>query len=77
MSSRDTLALSALGWGYTVSRNISTGADTYERPTRTITVVFDTAGEVTSVVSSDEKHYEPTINGAASALQPDDPAKWG
>jgi hypothetical protein len=67
----------ALGMGYRVSRNISTGSDTYERPTRTITVGFDTASEVTSVVSTDEQNYEPTVTGVAMALQPDHAAEWG
>jgi hypothetical protein len=68
MSSRDTLALLALNSGYAVSRNISTEADTYKRPLRTLTVEFDAAGEVERVDSSDGMWFAPTTTGVVQAL---------
>jgi len=71
VTSRDTLASNALGFGWTVSRDISAGTDTYTRPLRTLTVGFDATGEeVTSAESSDGTYVPATVAGVQLALNP-------
>lgn len=68
MSERETLALQGLTAGNTVSWNLATSTDTYERPGRTVAVTFDPNTNVAKIVSSDGEWFASTLDGAMRAI---------
>jgi hypothetical protein len=71
---RSQIEIAATKLGFRISRNIATGADTYERPGWAVVVIYDTFGKVVEVGAEAGSLVKGDLSAAMAALRATGPA---